>query len=53
MRTNEEVTNRRYREALAQGFPPNTREFLERCYEDEQEHLKFIERALAERVWEK
>jgi rubrerythrin len=53
MKTNEELTNRRYREALAEGFPPNTRELLEKSYQDEQEHLKFIERALAERVWEK
>lgn len=53
MKSNEELTNRKYREALAQAFPPKTRELLERNYEEEQKHLLFIERALADRIWEK
>ncbi|MBI5442937.1 MAG: ferritin-like domain-containing protein [Deltaproteobacteria bacterium] len=53
MKSNEELTNRKYREALALGFTPRTRELLERNYEEEQVHLQVIERALAERIWEK
>jgi rubrerythrin len=53
MKTNEELTNRKYREALAMSFSPNTRELLEKNYADEQKHLLFIDRALNDRLWEK
>jgi rubrerythrin len=43
MRTNEKMTNRRYREATELDVPPDVRRLLGANYEDEQKHLAYIE----------
>jgi rubrerythrin len=53
MKTHEELSNKKYREAHALGFTPNIKELIGRNYLDEQVHLKFIEELLADRPWEK
>jgi uncharacterized protein (TIGR02284 family) len=53
MRGNEELTNRSYSKALEEVWPEDARAVIERNRADEQRHLKFIEDALRERLWEK
>ena len=50
MKTNEELTNRRYRKACALPLTPNIKALVEHNYRDEQMHLAFIEKALVNRV---
>jgi len=53
MRSNEKLTNRKYREALDLGLPGDIRPLVGSNYADEQRHLAYIEQMLAERPWEK
>lgn len=53
MRTNEQLTNRRYAEVFQMNLTPNIRELVGHNYHDEQVHLKYIEETLASRAWEK
>ncbi len=53
MKSNEQTTNKHYREALAVQFPPDVRSVIERNYEDEKRHLAYVDDALADRVWER
>lgn len=49
MKTNEEITNRVYDEALGSiALPANIRRVVERNRDDERRHLAYIQRALAE-----
>jgi rubrerythrin len=48
MRTNEEITNRLYDQALQTALPGNVRKVLERNRDDERRHLSYIERALVQ-----
>ena len=52
MKSNEELTRRRYREAFEMELTPNIKELVGRYLEDERMHLRFIEQALANRMWE-
>jgi len=53
MKTNEELTNKKYRESASLPFSPNIKALIERNYQDEQAHLKFVEEMLANRPWAK
>ncbi|NUO48540.1 MAG: ferritin-like domain-containing protein [Polyangiaceae bacterium] len=48
MKTNEEITNRVYDDALGTTLPANIRRVIERNRDDERRHLAYIQRALAE-----
>jgi uncharacterized protein (TIGR02284 family) len=52
MRGNETLTNRSYRAALDEDWSDEARKIIERNYADEQRHLKFIQEALRDRLWE-
>jgi uncharacterized protein (TIGR02284 family) len=52
MKSNEQTTNKHYREALNIPFPTDVRALIERNYADEKRHLTFVDDALADRVWE-
>ncbi len=52
MKTNAEYVNRKYREATALPFTPNIGALVDHNYRDVQVHLDFIEKALANRIWE-
>ncbi len=53
MRTNEEHVARKYREAAALPFTPHIAELVEKCYRDVQSSLEFLDKMLANRIWEK
>lgn len=53
MRTNEQLTNRRYEEARRMNAPADLHALLEANYEDERRHLAYVEQALRDRLWEK
>jgi uncharacterized protein (TIGR02284 family) len=48
MKTNEEITNKIYDEALGTTLPANIRRVIERNRDDERRHLAYIQRALTE-----
>lgn len=52
MRSNEQLTNRNYQQAVNMNFPTDISEQLERNFTDEQRHLQYIEQAIAGRIWE-
>lgn len=52
MRSNEQLTNKNYKEAMKKDFPQNIKELISRNFSDEQRHFAYIERTLAERPWE-
>jgi rubrerythrin len=53
MQTNERLTNRTYQEALDDAdLPDDVREIVARNRADEARHLTWVEKALAERLWE-
>lgn len=47
MRQNEQLTNRRYEDAMSWALPTDAHEFIRRGYEDERKHLAYIEQALS------
>jgi rubrerythrin len=54
MRSNEQLTNRKYAKALEEvGLPSDIRELLEKNYADEQRHLHYVEDRLDYLVEEK
>ncbi len=54
MRGNEELTNRKYQNALnLTNLTPEVRSLLERNFSDEQRHLQWIRSQLDARVWER
>lgn len=53
MRLNEIVTNRAYDVAMQRDLPAAIVEILQANREDERRHLKYIENAIARRVWER
>jgi uncharacterized protein (TIGR02284 family) len=54
MRSNEQLTNRKYAKALDEkGLPSDIRDVLESCYADEQRHLQYVEDRLDYLVEEK
>lgn len=50
MKTNEELTNKTYKEACGLPLPPIIRALLERNYNDEQHHLHYITETLFART---
>lgn len=52
MKTNEELTNRRYEQALTVELSAEARKLVEKNFHDEQRHLRWIEKTLAERPWQ-
>jgi rubrerythrin len=54
MRTNEQLTNKKYKEAIDElSLDTDIIATVEGNYRDEQEHLSYIEGALEARIWEK
>lgn len=51
MRTNEELTNRRYDAALQEDLPADVRALLLRARDDERRHAEWIEGAIERQVW--
>jgi rubrerythrin len=51
MQTNEERTNRSYEAALREDFPTRLRAIVLRNLDDEQIHLRYLQRTLRERPW--
>jgi uncharacterized protein (TIGR02284 family) len=52
MKSNEELTNRTYKKALAESFSSDVRTLIEKNFADEQRHLAYVEECLRNRVWE-
>ncbi len=52
MKSNEQLTNRQYDDALSLELPDEVREVVERNRDDERRHLAFIEASIDRRVWE-
>lgn len=52
MHTNEELTNRRYQDALDSGLPAEALDVVRRNREDERRHLAFIDQVLRDKMWE-
>ncbi|MFP4072183.1 MAG: DUF2383 domain-containing protein [Desulfovibrionales bacterium] len=53
MQTNEKMTNKNYNDASSRSdLPPEIHSMLVSFYQDEQQHLRFVEQALKERAWE-
>jgi uncharacterized protein (TIGR02284 family) len=52
MRSNENLTNRTYADALEWDTPDDVKQLIRKNYEDEQRHLRYIEDCLRDRPWE-
>ena len=53
MRSNEELTNKKYREATEEwDLEPSIAGIVANNYEDEKRHLSYIEQAIESRAWE-
>jgi uncharacterized protein (TIGR02284 family) len=46
MQSNEQTTNKKYREALEPEMPKDVRDLLEKNYDDEKRHLAYVEEQL-------
>ena len=53
MAANEKLTNHVYSEAFDLHLPANIHSIVERNYRDEQRHLRYIEEAIRNRIWER
>jgi len=47
MKTNEQLTNKKYGEAIEQDFPEDVMSLIRNNYQDEQRHLAYIEEQLS------
>jgi uncharacterized protein (TIGR02284 family) len=52
MKGNEELTNKKYGEALAEDLPMDVADIVRRNYQDEVRHLAFINEVIDRRIWE-
>ncbi len=52
MRRNEQLTNATYQKSLGKGFPADVVTVVQRNFEDEQRHLRYVEQTLRDRPWE-
>lgn len=52
MKMNEELTNKNYYEALEFDLQPDVKAVVQKNYEDERRHLKYIRQCIENRVWE-
>ncbi len=53
LQTGEKVTNKNYSDAVQWNVPEDVKIVLRDNYGDEQRHLRFVETALRDKVWEK
>lgn len=53
MKSNEELTNKTYKQALCLDLPPELQDIIQHNQEDEARHLHYIEQAIENRVWKK
>jgi len=51
MKGNEELTNKKYSEALSFDLPVEAKEIVRRNREDEARHLAWIEQVISQRIW--
>ena len=52
MKSNEQKTNKDYNEALSWELPAEARTIVQRNYDDERRHLRYVEQCLDQCVWE-
>jgi len=52
MKGNEELTNKKYSEALQAQLPADVEAIVRRNYQDEVRHLAFLNEIIARRIWE-
>ena len=52
VQTGEKITNDSYRDAISQDYPQDVKRVLEKNYDDEQNHLSYVNYALANKTWE-
>lgn len=53
LQTGEKLTNKDYSEAVSWNVPEDVLLILKDNYEDEKRHLRFINQAIADKVWER
>lgn len=53
LHTGEKITNKNYSESVQWDFPEDVKIVLRDNYADEQRHIRFVETALRDKVWEK
>lgn len=53
LQTGEKVTNNDYSEAVSWDVPEDVLLVLKENYEDEKRHLRFVNQAIADKVWER
>lgn len=53
LHTGEKITNKNYSESVLWEVPEEVKTILRENYADEQRHIRFIESALRDKVWEK
>lgn len=53
LKNGENLTNKRYYDAVALDFPPNIKTMIEKHYADERRHLSYVEEAINSKVWKK
>lgn len=53
LKSGENLTNRRYSDAVAMDFPQNIKSVIERNYSDERRHLGYVEDAINSKIWKK
>jgi uncharacterized protein (TIGR02284 family) len=52
MKGNEQLTNKKYAEALQRDLPPEAEKVIRRNYQDEVRHLAWLNQALLDRLFE-
>jgi rubrerythrin len=52
LQTGEKLTNKSYADAVGQGFPLEIKTILQTNYEDEKNHLNYINSAIETRIWD-
>ncbi|NLL13114.1 MAG: ferritin-like domain-containing protein [Fibrobacter sp.] len=53
LHTGEKITNKNYSESVQWDVPEDVKTVLKENYADEQRHIRFVESALRDKVWEK
>ncbi len=52
MKTNEELTNKNYAQALEYDFPPEMMTVIQQNRDDERRHLDYVNQCVNQKVWE-
>jgi iron-sulfur cluster repair protein YtfE (RIC family) len=52
MHTTEKLINHSYGETVKEDFPAEIRSLIEGCRQDEEQHLRYVEEAFSEKIWE-